>query len=112
MNLEFIRGDTQFIRFPITDKEGNPIELISGDDLYFTVKKNFNSEEILIQKRYPLDIKFSDGYFNMEITSEDTSELAYGTYVYDVEFKSGRYVKTLGIGEITLTEEVTHRRDE
>lgn len=112
MDIEFVRGDTQFFRFQVKDGEENPIELKTGDNLYFTVKQNANSEEVLIQKKYPENITYSEGYFNFVLNSEDTSDLAYGTYNYDIELKSGDYVKTLGQGTITLTEEITFRSDE
>lgn len=112
MDIEFIRGDTQFFKFQIKDGEGKQIKLTDVDKLYFTVKQNANSEEILIQKKYPENIQYSDGYFYFVLNSEDTSDLAYGTYNYDIELKSGDYVKTLGQGTITLTEEITFRSDE
>lgn len=112
MDLEFTRGDTQFIKFQLKDAEGNSIELTNNEKIYFTVKQNQNSKKILIQKKYPSEIKFSDGYFYIELTSEDTSKLNYGTYQYDIEFKTGEFVKTLGFGTITLTEEITHKGDE
>lgn len=112
MDIEFTRGDTQFFKFQIKDGEENPIQLTDGDKLYFTVKQNANSEDVLIQKKYPEDIQYSDGYFNFVLNSEDTSNMAYGTYNYDIELKSGDYVKTLGQGTITLTEEITFRSDE
>ncbi len=112
MDLEFTRGDTQFLKFQLKDGEGNFIELTSEDNLYFTVKQNENSSKVLIQKKYPDDIKYIDGYFSFVLNSSDTSDLVYGTYQYDIELKSGDYVKTLGFGTITLTEEITHRRDE
>lgn len=112
MDIEFIRGDTQFFKFQVKDGEENPIQLKNGDNLYFTVKQNANSEDVLIQKKYPEDIQYSDGYFNFVLNSGDTSNMAYGTYNYDIELKSGDYVKTLGQGTITLTEEITFRSDE
>ncbi len=112
MDIEFTRGDTQFIRFRLKDAEGNPLELAEGDELFFTVKQNQNAKKILIQKKYPDDIKYDEGYFIFVLNSEDTAEMPYGTYQYDVELKSGEYVKTLTLGTITLTEEITHRGDE
>ena len=112
MDLEFTRGDTQFLRFQLKDGEGNLLKLTESDNLYFTVKQNQNSKKILIQKKYPESIQYEDGYYIFVLNSEDTSELAYGTYQYDIELKTGDYVKTLGFGTITLTEEITHRGDE
>ena len=112
MDLEFTRGDTQYIKFQLKDGNGEPLKLTNSENLYFTVKENQNSKKILIQKKFPTDIKYLDGYYIFEITSEDTSDLAYNTYQYDIELKSGNYVKTLGLGTITLTDEITFRRDE
>ena len=112
MDIEFTRGDTQYIKFQLKDENGKPLKLTDTDNLYFTVKEHQNSKKILMQKKYPVEIKYSDGYYIFEITSEDTSDLAYNTYQYDIELKSGDYVKTLGLGTITLTDEITFRGDE
>ena len=112
MDFEFTRGDTQFMKFQLKDVESNVIELTSSDRLYFTVKQNEYSSKVLIQKKYPEDIQYSDGYFYFSLTSADTANLQYGTYQFDIELKSGDYVKTLVLGTITLTEEITHRGDE
>ena len=112
MDISFTRGDTQFLQFQIKDANGDLIELTDGDVVYFTVKQNANSKKIMFQKKYPDDIGYSDGYFYFVINSQDTSNLAYGQYQYDIELKSGEYVKTLGMGTIELTEEITFRSDE
>lgn len=112
MDIEFTRGDTQFLKFELKDLEGNKLELAEGENLYFTVKQNQHSKKILIQKKYPSSIEYTDGYFYFTLNSSDTADLAYGSYQYDIELKSGNFVKTLGLGTITLTEEITHRRDE
>ena len=114
MDIEFRRGDTQVVNFPLVDKNGDPVKLTENDNLYFTVKQNTNSEDVLIQKKYPENISYDDtsGYYIFTLESEDTSEMPYGTYSYDIELKSGTFVKTLGDGSITLTEEVTFRGDE
>lgn len=112
MDIEFTRGDTQIIKFQIKDAKGNILELKGNDTIYFTVKQNSNSPKKVLQKKYPNEITFSNGYFSFVINSVDTSELQYGTYQYDIELKSGQYVKTLAFGEITLTDEITFRRDE
>lgn len=112
MDIEFTRGDTQFLKFQLKDLEGNKIELAEEENLFFTVKQNQYSKKILIQKKYPDSIEYADGYFYFTLNSSDTADLGYGTYQYDIELKSGDFVKTLGLGTITLTEEITHRRDE
>lgn len=112
MDIEFTRGDTQILKFKLKNSLGQAVELTNSDNLYFTVKKNARSTTKLIQKKYPTDITYSDGYFSFYISSSDTGNLDYGTYEYDIELKSGDYVKTLGSGTITLTEEITFGGDE
>lgn len=105
--LEFPRGDTCPVSFELTDADGN--ELSSEDlEVTFTAKKNYNTEEIVFQK------KLSEGNIVLEgknghlvIEHKDTAELKYGSYVYDIEFRSGDYYKTLVIGTFTLTNEST-----
>jgi hypothetical protein len=113
MDLEFTRGDTQVIKFQIKDGYDNPIIPTLSDNVYFTVKQNSNSKKVLIKKEFPENgINYEDGYFYFTLESDDTSNLAYGTYQYDIEFKSEKYVKTLGFGSITLTDEITFKEDE
>ena len=112
MDLEFTRGDTQFIRFKLKDGQGNEINLKDEGVLYFTVKKNIHSSKVLIQKKYPANISYKDGYYGFTLNAEDTEKLQYGTYQYDIELKLGYYTKTLGLGTITLTDEITFKEDE
>lgn len=112
MDIEFIRGDTQYIKFQLKDGMGNPIQLEDDEKIYFTLKQNSNSKKVLLQKKYPSDISFADGYYQLELSSKDTSKLAYGSYQYDIELKINDFVKTLSMGTITLTEEITFQGDE
>lgn len=112
MDLEFTRGDTQVLKFQLKNGLGKEIEPSPEDNIYFTVKSSANSLKSIIHKKYPDNIEYSNGYFYFTLNSEDTSDMPYGTYQYDIELKSGDYVKTLGFGTITLTEEITYRRDE
>ena len=80
MDIEFTRGDTQFLKFQLKDLEGNELELSEEENLYFTVKQNQHSKKVLIQKKYPDSIEYADGYFYFTLNSVDTTNLAYGTY--------------------------------
>lgn len=108
MDVELIRGDTQPLKFNITDAEGNPIELASGDELIFTMKKNYNTGNVILQKRLSTgDIQYEDESYKLVLTHTDTAELKYGTYVYDMQLMSGDLVATIAMGTITLNQEVT-----
>lgn len=113
MDLEFPRGDNQNLVIDLVDKQGR--QIILGDDemLYMTVKKNSRDKDYKFQKRLGNGIeKRADGKYVISIFPEDTNDLDYGSYGYDIELKSGNVVKTLGIYTITLTEEYTHAGNE
>lgn len=117
IDYEFKRGDTTNLKkFRITDKNGEVITLGTTEQLYFTVKKNANSSDVLLQKKIDDGITLGeDGYYHITIESVDTSNLDYGNYQYDIELKSTNpkeIVKTIIDGTITLTDEITWRGDE
>ena len=87
MDLEFTRGDTQFIRFQLKDGMGNPIKLSTEDKLYYTVKKNQNSSKILIQKKYPdsksdLFAIFIDHCINTAYFLADATEFTFAHFLF------------------------------
>ena len=114
MDLEFTRGDTKAFKFKLQDKNKQPLNLTGSDNLYMTVKKDINSNKIIFQKRTGNGIELKDdGYYHVTINPDDTNDLPYGQYGYDIELKTGTgIVKTLVVGTITLTEEYTFKGDE
>lgn len=113
MDIEFIRGDTKPLKFQIKDNAGNVIKMEDNEELIFTVKKNYNTKDFVLQKKLSEgDITYKDGYYFIILTHEDTANLKYGTYVYDIQLMSSDIVSTLILGTITLTQEVTHIENE
>lgn len=113
MDIEFIRGDTKPLKFQIKDNLGNVIKMDDGEELIFTVKKNYNTKDFVLQKKLSDgDITYKDGYYYITLMHEETANLRYGTYVYDIQLMSGDIVSTLILGTITLTQEVTHIENE
>lgn len=111
-DFEFPRGDTCPVSFDITDKNGNELDLTSAE-LYFTLKKNYNTTSYILQKKKSTNEITVDGKKgSLVLTHNDTAELNYGKYVYDIQIKSGDYVKTLVLGTITLTNESTFKANE
>ena len=107
-DLEFPRGDTCPLTLTLKDAEGNVLIPTVGDEIYFTVKKNYNSRDVVFQKKYTTgDLEVEDGLVKFVLKHNDTASLNYGTYVFDIQFKSGDFVKTLVLGTITLTNEAT-----
>lgn len=97
------RGDTA--RFTVTlinvcdDKVYTP----SSDDLFrFTVKKDAHDKQIIFQK-------VSQGNPAFHIVPEDTKELDFRKYVYDIELttSSGDVYTVVDYSEFNVTKEVT-----
>ena len=110
--IEFPRGDTYPIMFELTDSEGNPLNT-EDLELYFTMKKSYRTTDAILQKRLSRgEITIEGKNVSFILEHKDTARLNYGSYVFDIELKSGDYVKTLGKGTITLTDESTHIANE
>lgn len=108
--MDLIRGDTAKYRFRRYNADGNVIAT-KADAIYFTVKTNGYSDEILLQKRLE-DMEFDeDYYYHLTISPTDTDNFKYGTYQYDIEVvQDGN--KTTTRGEFVVEEEITFASDE
>jgi hypothetical protein len=101
-NVMLTRGDNADIVVTIYDMSGNVYTLQPGDVLVFTIKKNCITEDIIIQK----DIS-SDSIIHM--TPEDTNELAYGSYWFDVQLtmNGGEVYTVIEPHKFNVAKEVT-----
>jgi alanine dehydrogenase len=112
-DFEFPRGDTCPIKFTVRDKSGEEIDLSTMDEIYFTVKKSYSASDFILQKKKTTGgIVINGSSASIILEHDDTKTLKYGNYVYDVQIKSGNYVKTVLIGTFTLTNEATHYNNE
>lgn len=114
MDYEFIRGDTQVIGgFQFVDEEGNILKLDDADEMYFTLKKTYKANDYIIQKKLSKgEIQYQDGCYYLILEHDDTANMKYGTYVYDIQIVSRGFVRTPILGTITLTEEATFKSNE
>ena len=104
-DIELVRGDTLMLTLNL-EKNEIPYEIVNGDQIIFTVRKNYkglNNDEILLQKIVDLNSSII-----LEVEPEDTNSLEYGSYKYDIEFDSwdGK-IDTVLQGTLKLTKEVT-----
>ena len=102
--IHLTRGDYAAFLIRIQDALGEPYTLQEGDILYFTVKKNTRTKEIIFQKT------FSPGdELLVEIENEDTQNEPYATYVYDCSLvREGTRPDTfIGPANFVITPEVT-----
>lgn len=108
--FEFYRGDTFQQHFTVSWNQ-------SITEIYFTVKQTAEDKKALIKKKLNDGInlvdKTDDGeVYLLTINAEDTENLKTGSYVYDFEILSGKLKQTPITGILTLTEDVTRKRDE
>ena len=112
MEITLPRGDIKNINFSVNRKDGS--KETDFDEIYFTVKKDFNQNEYLIQKRLSQsDITLgADNYYHFTLRSNDTDSLRYGNYVFDIELIKGDIIKQTSVGMLNITSEVTFSNNE
>jgi len=112
MNITMPRGDIRPVSFTINDANGTPSD-ISFDEIYFTVKRSFTDKRFLFQKKLSTgEIEQTNtGEYSLIIEPEDTNNLYFGEYAFDIEVVNTD-VKQTFVGELILTEEATHAANE
>ena len=73
--IKLTRGDSLYLEVAITDSEGNSWTPGENDKIEFTVKASTTFKDILISKQGK---KF-------QLTWEDTKDMPYGKYYYDIQ---------------------------
>ena len=105
-DLAMIRGDSESITLSL--KEGNAvISFVTGDTVYFTVKRSPIVDEIALQK---IVTEFHDGKALVDIFPADTKTLPIGRYVYDIQitFANGTVKTVVGPATLEIAAEVTY----
>lgn len=80
--LSMVRGDTFAFSVAMV-KDGTPIPFKDGDKVYFTVKRSGLEKHSLISKT--VSTFEANGSAAIHIEPKDTKDIAFGTYVYDIE---------------------------
>ena len=103
-SITLTRGDTLKAQISIMDSNGNPYEVQEGDHIRFAMKKSYTDSDnaVLINKEIPNDTLV------LTLVPEDTKQLSYGTYVYDIQLTTaaGDVDTFIANAQLTLTEEV------
>ena len=96
------RGDTCRIKLVLTDSDGNEFVPNEGDVIRFAAKKKYSDSEASIFIIVPNDTLI------LEIKPEDTKNLDFGTYVYDLQitFADGTVDTFISKSILKLEEEV------
>ena len=113
MDIELIMRRGDILSKTFSFKIGGDTYTEYPDEIYFTVKKNYSTQDFVLQKKKSTGgITVSGKDCVLVLSHNDTAQLSYGNYVYDIQFKSGDYVKTICMGTITLTNESTWKANE
>ena len=110
------RGDIRDIPFEVytvVDDE-DVIYTDDFDEIYFTVKKRFTDEEYVFPKRLTNGsiTKDIDSIYHISIEPEDTNDITFGDYVFDIEVVTGNVIKQTTTGSITIGYESTYASNE
>ena len=104
--MQIIRGDTKAFRFQIIDANSQPV-LTEMDEVYFTVKKNFNNNTAVFQITKADMVFDEEGFYHATIVPNDTNGLAYGTYFFDIEYENAGAKHTPIVDKFVILPEVT-----
>lgn len=107
------RGDYKLFKFQRKNKNKEVITDLPNK-MYFTVKDSSYKKQVLFQKTLTNGITYTqDNYYHIEILPEDTNNLDYGDYKYDIEIiYDDNKPKTIKKDIFTIDDEVTHKENE
>lgn len=78
--ISIIRGDSATINLTIKNRNSDEeYELLEGDIVRFSVKRDISDDNVLIQKTFEKN--------QIKLEHDDTKSLNFGEYVYDVELQ-------------------------
>mgnify|MGYP007071576780 CR=1 FL=1 len=109
------RGDSKTFDLTFTSSNGTTLN-ITGYTIFFTVKnKNsyyneFNDSSALVSVNVTSHTNATSGLSQVNISPSDTSTIAPGTYIYDMQLKdaTGKVLTFIG-GNFVLVPDVTRR---
>lgn len=101
-NISITRGDSAIFALKIEKADGEPYKIGEGDTVIFTVKKSTFDKDIITQKTVVNGV--------ITINPDDTKDLEYGTYYYDVELtRADGFVSTvISPHKFIVEQEVTY----
>jgi len=89
-DLSIVRGTSNVFGLVVTDADGDPFIIESGQVLVFGVKKRPKDEDRVLIKTITHSV--DDGTYYLELTPADTADLEPGKYFYDVGLQHGANV--------------------
>ena len=112
--IEIVQGDTSPIyKFQRKYNDGSVITT-QPKKMWITFKRSSSCEDCLFQKTLENGITFSDGYYKFQLMSDDTCQLKYGTYGFDIAIlnENGEKKTLLNNGELEIIKHYTNKKNE
>lgn len=103
------RADSVYITLTVRDSQGAPYQIRDGDTFYFAAKKKATDTDYAIAPK-PLAIDTDENGVTtavLELVPEDTEQLAFGPYLYDIRMTTKRGTSSIIIKPSTLNIEET-----
>lgn len=100
--ITLTRGDTFMATIAINQPDGQPYTPVEGDSVRFAMKSSYTDIRTLLEKEIPIDTML------LVLNPEDTKDLTFGNYVYDIQLttKDGVVCTFIAKAKIRITEEV------
>ena len=113
MRIAMHRGDIDYERFVINNQDGT-VSDVDFDSIYFTVKKTFKDKTVLLQKSLKDNTieKLGPGDYQLKIERADTSNMAFGRYVFDIQLSYQDILNETFTGDFDLLPEATNPESE
>ena len=107
------RGDIRVVRFTVNNNDGS-VSDIDFTEIFVTFKSTFRNDKTIFQKRLSdgTVVKMGDGDYQFTIRAEDTDNLDFRSYAFDIELIYGKTIKQTFTGTLTLTDEATYAANE
>lgn len=100
--ITLTRGDTFMALISITQSDGSPYLPVEGDSVRFAMKRSYTDKEPPLVKDIPI------ATMKLVLEPEDTKDLEFGKYVYDIQLTkaTGEVDTFITKGTMKITEEV------
>ena len=100
--ITLTRGDTFEALVSIMEKDGTPYIPEEGDSIRFAMKEKYDDPRTLLIKDIPLDT------MRLVLEPQDTADLNFGRYVYDIQLtkEDGKVDTFISRATLKLMEEV------
>lgn len=109
--MQFVRGDSFYFRILLKDIDNKPINNNHIKELFITFRKYANNDSPILFQKNINDVSIDDlGYCHVAFLPEDTQDLSYGKYYFDMEVTLNNGYRKSRLYEIELTKETTIHR--